>query len=62
MDAERVLINTFPTFPEFCLNIPLYSPFNFEKGDLPKLTDIEFYKGHLDCYCLECKQPSLVYR
>jgi hypothetical protein len=59
MSAEEVVTNTFPTFPDFCLNIPLYSSFSFDETDLPKLVDIEFYKGHLDCYCFECKQPSV---
>lgn len=59
MSSGEVLANTFPTFPDFCLNIPLYSSFPFDNTDLPKLRAIEFYKGHLDCYCLECKQLSV---
>ncbi len=59
MSNEEALTETFPDFPDLCLNTPLYLSIPFEKGDVPKLRDIEFYMGHLDCYCLECKQPSV---
>jgi len=59
MSNGEVLENTFPSFPDFCLNVPLYLSYPFVPADLPKLKDIEYYDGHLDCYCLECKQPSV---
>lgn len=59
MSNEESLTTTVPNFPDFCLNTPLYLSFPFGKSDLPRLIDLEFYKGHLDCYCLECNQSSV---
>lgn len=52
-------ISAVPSFPDFCLNTPLYLSFAFNQKDLSKLRDIYLYEGHLDCYCLECKQSSV---
>lgn len=59
MSTQLTATNTFPSFPDFCLNVPLYSSFSFDNDDLDKLRDILYYQGHLDCHCLECNQPSV---
>jgi hypothetical protein len=59
MTNEESLGDKFPEFTDFCLNIPLYSSYPFDNTCLSKLRDIEFYDGHLDCYCLECNTPSV---
>jgi hypothetical protein len=58
MSSESV-VNSVPDFPNFCLNTPLYSLFTFNEIDLPKLKDVYYFNKHLDCYCLECNQPSV---
>lgn len=48
-----------PLMQDFCLNIPLYRSFPFDNSDTETLNGIELFRGHIDCYCMDCKQPSV---
>lgn len=48
-----------PSMHDFCLNVPLYHSFPFDDSDTETLEGIEFFEGHIDCYCMDCKQPSV---
>ena len=48
-----------PSMDDFCLNVPLYRSFPFDNSDTETLNDIEYFRGHIDCYCMDCKQPSV---
>jgi hypothetical protein len=48
-----------PSMDDFCLNVPLYRLFSFDDSDTETLNNMEFFRGHIDCYCMDCKQPSV---
>ena len=48
-----------PSMADFCLKIPLYRSFPFDDSDVSALNEIEWFRGHIDCYCMDCKQPSV---
>lgn len=48
-----------PNMSDFCLNIPLYQPFPVDETNKKELQEIRWYHGHIDCYCIGCKQPSV---
>ena len=52
-------LSKIPSMQDFCLSIPLYRSFPFNDSDTGTLDDIEFFQGHIDCYCMDCKQPSV---
>ena len=59
MGATSQAKSKFPDFAKFCLEVPLYTDYQFDSSDLEKLDDIKCFRGHLDCFCLQCKQPSV---
>jgi hypothetical protein len=48
-----------PNMSDFCLNTPLYQSFRVGETNYEELRRIRWYNGHIDCYCIECKQPSV---
>ncbi len=48
-----------PSMSDFCLNEPLHKTFPFDDSNTKEINDMECFRGHIDCYCLECKQPSV---
>ncbi len=52
-------VKKFPTPEEFCLEIPLYSPYPVEEETLEAIIALFRYEGHLDTYCTECKSASV---
>ncbi len=59
MDDEYVEAIPVPSFPDFCLNTPLYASFAMDSASLANIREVELYHAHLDSYCLECKQQSV---
>jgi hypothetical protein len=58
-EKEKQPLPPLPNMSDFCLNMPLYHSFPFDKTHTQALNDMEFYRGHLDCYCMYCKKPSV---
>ncbi len=52
-----------PNMVDFCLSVPLYKSFRFDKdyaGHVKRLEEIYYFEGgHLDCFCMECKKQSV---
>ena len=48
-----------PSMHDFCLNTPLYRSFPFDDSDTETLNNMEFFRDHIDCYCMDCKQSSV---
>lgn len=40
------------------LELPLYSKVNWERADVFTIAELLFYRGTIDCFCLECGKPS----
>jgi hypothetical protein len=51
-----------PTPQAFCLSVPLYKKFEFNKDASNPFFGIEHYKGTLDCYCEGCGRHSVFHR
>ncbi|WP_124618052.1 short-chain dehydrogenase [Burkholderia sp. Bp9143] len=51
-----------PTPQAFCLSVPLYKKFEFDKDASNPFFGIEHYKGTLDCYCEGCGRHSVFHR
>jgi len=62
MNNDEPQSDILPNMVDFCLNVPLYKSFKIDENDekeLKKLSEIRNYDGYLDCYCIECGQPSV---
>lgn len=63
MSMENKEPEQLPNMVDFCLNVPLYKAFNFDKDyklHQEKLSEIFFFEGgHLDCFCRECNKESV---
>lgn len=59
MSTEEAQTIVIPSMPELCLNVPLFESFPYDKDTAVEVWDLHNYKGHLDCHCIECGQPSI---
>ncbi|MDP2729796.1 MAG: hypothetical protein Q8O55_04880 [Dehalococcoidales bacterium] len=51
--------NKLPDISDFYLNVPLYKSFTFNDQQRDALLKLYHFKGHIDCYCISCQQPSV---
>jgi hypothetical protein len=49
-----------PSAPDFCLKTPLYQKFRFDSDEENALSELEFYKGTMDCHCYGCERHSVL--
>ncbi len=49
----------FPPPPDFCLTVPLYKSFIYDKNKSDPFWALEYFKGTLDCYCEGCGRHSV---
>jgi len=63
MSMENKEPEQLPDMVDFCLNVPLYKTFYFDKDyklHQEKLHEIFYFAdGHLDCFCRECNKESV---
>lgn len=59
MNGDEAQSNKLPSMADFCLNVPLYQSFHVDETNSKELREIRWYRGHIDCYCMECDQPSV---
>jgi hypothetical protein len=59
VSAQKKQPLPLPSMFDFCLNVPLYQPFRVGKTNYEKLRGIRWFNGHIDCYCMGCKQSSV---
>lgn len=63
MSMENKEPEQLPDMVDFCLNVPLYKTFYFDKDNelhQEKLDEIYYFDGgHLDCFCNECNKESV---
>ena len=63
MSTENKEPEQLPSMVDFCLNVPLYKTFYFDKDNKlhqEKLEEIFYFDGgHLDCFCRECNKQSV---
>ncbi|MBE9512742.1 MAG: short-chain dehydrogenase [Chloroflexi bacterium] len=63
MSTENTEPEQLPDMIDFCLNVPLYKTFYFDKDyklHQEKLREIFYFAdGHLDCFCRECNKESV---
>jgi hypothetical protein len=57
-----VAFDPLPSPQEFCLTVPLYEKFKFDKNKSSPLFAFEMYKGTLDCFCHGCQRHSVFHR
>jgi hypothetical protein len=58
-EEESIQPKAFPDMQELCLNTPLFESFHIDEATAGEFWDIMRFNGHIDCYCLECLQPSV---
>ncbi len=60
MKGDESQSSSLPSMADFCLNEPLYKVFAFNKRNESKLRDdLRYYRGNIDCYCIECGKSSV---
>lgn len=59
MKGDEDNSNALPNISDFYLNVPLYKSFTFDEHQGNALLELHDFKGHIDCYCISCKQPSV---
>lgn len=61
MDSDKVENKELPDMADFCLNVPLYETFRFKEteADIEAMEKLAWYRGSFDCYCMDCKKPSV---
>lgn len=59
MKGDEDNLNTLPNISDFYLNVPLYKSFTFSGQQNNPLSGLPEFKGHIDCYCISCQQPSV---
>ena len=59
MESVEINENIFPSITDFYINIPIYNSFHLNEDNVKALLELHDYKGHIDCYCIYCKQPSV---
>jgi len=59
MNDDKAQSSKLPSMADFCLNVPLFKSFPVNKTNSEELTEIRWYRGNFDCYCIECNQPSV---
>ena len=59
MKGDEDNLNTLPEISDFYLNVPLYKSFAFNDQQREALLKLYHFKGHIDCYCISCQQPSV---
>lgn len=59
MKVDEDNLNTLPNISDFYLNVPLYKSFTFNDQQRGALLELYHFKGHIDCYCILCQQPSV---
>lgn len=59
MKGDEDNLNTLPNISDFYLNVPLYKSFTFNDQQRGALLELYHFKGHIDCYCISCQQPSV---
>jgi hypothetical protein len=52
-------VQSLPSMVELCLKIPPYKVIHLEDGHNDALTEIYWYRGQLDAYCLDCGKESI---
>ncbi len=60
--SEKPQFDPLPSPQEFCLRVPLYEDFRFNKDELNPFFELEHFKGSLDCYCHGCGRPTVFNR
>jgi hypothetical protein len=43
----------FPTFEEFCLNVTLYKPYNYDMNRIEMIADFHYLYITFDNYCID---------
>lgn len=59
MNGDEAQSSKLPSMANFCLNVPLYQSFHVDETNAEELREIQWYRGHIDCYCMGCEQPSV---
>jgi len=59
MNGDEAQSSKLPSMANFCLNVPLYQSFHVDNTNAEELRRIRWYRGHIDCYCMGCEQPSV---
>lgn len=60
--SEKPQFDPLPSPQEFCLRMPLYEEFRFNKDELNPFFGLEHFKGSLDCYCHGCGRHTVFNR
>jgi len=59
MSTSEVQPSSLPTITDLCLNVPLFQSFRYDESTVEHVRELVNYDEHIDCYCMECHQPSV---
>lgn len=60
--SEKPVFDPLPSPEEFCLTVPLYEEFRYNKDESNPFFELEHFKGSLDCYCHGCGRHTVFNR
>lgn len=55
-------MDIMPKPEQFFLNIPLYKHFEIDEENYKDVLRVEFFKGTIDSFCVECKREGIFQR
>jgi len=60
--SEKPIFDQLPSPQDFCLKVPLYEAFRFNKDESNPFFGLEHFKDSLDCYCHGCGRHTVFNR
>jgi hypothetical protein len=60
--SEKEVFDPLPSPQDFCLTVPLYEGFRFNKDESNPFFGLEHFKESLDCYCPGCGRHTVFNR
>lgn len=60
--AEDEKIDELPSPENFCLTVPIYEKFRYNRNASNPFFGLEHFKGSLDCYCHGCGKHTVFNR
>lgn len=61
-NSEKEKFDELPSPEDFCLTVPIYEKFRYDKDAANPFFALEHFKGSLDCYCHGCRRHSVFNR
>jgi hypothetical protein len=59
MNEKGKKLPAIPLIKEFCLDVPLYKSFEFDKSKLEEILVLKYIESIFDCYCIQCGRSSV---